>query len=1111
MQMKKILSAAITFSLLFAHSAAAVELDKDMSLSEFQDSSNGLLIGKDYTFDGENGNLTVKGTLSENENAIDCTGNYGKFYFGVQNEGTLKDVDNLTADTVINTGTMTVRDVTITKTGADAYFMNVGEMGGLASVTINGDINVDSNGWVNNTGGAVMTLNGQNAVIGAELANDYGATLNINADTSFCRSLWNVYDATMNIADGVTVTVTDGFSNGFGGHPGGTINAGGANIVVSDNFSTFANSGNAEVGSISITGSYYLTSLNSGTLTVNNELNASMSNSGTLTYNGTKAINGNISNSGTLYATNGELAVTGYLLTNGTDSAISKSENENLTSLMVGDVLMVGSDSRGNLTPLVVEKEILAESIETYGKIKTEKLTVKQGLDVFHRETGGEASIEVNELVVGGENNSAIGRVRQGTQAYGTGSLIVHDKITIEGDHTIENYGKLLLDGENMVISGGVIENTGINWKEPGVAPYQNTYGIIAGNAEGGKIKNLTIDGTLNNTGVIVAETLNVAKGYDDTFEGNDKPGTETFNVDNLNILDNGDFALKNGATAEAGAHNYYDFNSVSVGNGAVLDADNKDLNVEHLQNNGALTAEILTVKTGEDNGESLTIEKLVVADSGNGQFALNRSETELNSVEVQQDGNLYVKDADISDIVSDVSSKVTAENITLSNTAELLGVTTVINRLTNNASNARIDNLVLGTDSVEIAGTAEVGVKNIPLTGAIVWQRGGTYKTISGNMDLSQTTVDVSGLSITETEGQLKAGQTNRMTLIDNNTRKGFGGGIVGTVKQNFVSGTTLQGTGEAALIGNDVVYDIAVSTEAQAQTHSAVLAQTAGLATVTGGINTVERAVRTMKNDGVNGFAAVGGGEYKYDTGSHIKTNDWHIVAGIGVRNRGKDGSRTEYGLFYDYGDGSYRTYDSTGRGSGDATYHGGGIFGKHTFDNELYVEGSFRAGRVENDADGIFRDALGNRYNFETNSNYGAFHAGIGKIFDIDKNDSLDVYGKFFYTHLSGDSFNAGGQYDIDSIDSEIMRVGARWNMKRGAWNHYLGVAYEYEFDGEASGTADGAYIRNSDIGGGSARFEIGTYMAVGQWIIGFNADAYTGQQSGFGGSITAAVTF
>ena len=213
----------------------------------------------------------------------------------------------------------------------------------------------------------------------------------------------------------------------------------------------------------------------------------------------------------------------------------------------------------------------------------------------------------------------------------------------------------------------------------------------------------------------------------------------------------------------------------------------------------------------------------------------------------------------------------------------------------------------------------------------------------------------------------------------------------------------------------------------------------------------------------------------------------------------------------MFYDYGDGSYRTYDSTGRGSGDATYHGGGLFGKHTFNSELYVEGSFRAGRVENDADGIFRDALGNRYNFETNSNYNAFHAGVGKIFAIDKDDSLDVYGKFFYTHLSGDSFNAGGQYDIDSIDSEIMRVGARWNMKRGAWNHYLGVAYEYEFDGEASGTADGAYIRNSDISGGSARFEIGTYMAVGQWVIGFNADAYTGQQSGFGGSITAAVTF
>lgn len=1117
--MKKALSTAMIFCLLWANAAAAVVLDGDTSLSDFKDNKDGLLIGKEHTFDGENGSLTVDGTIpGDTEGAIDCTGNGAPFYFGVQNEGTLNNLASLTADTVINTGKMTVGDINITKTGADAYFMNIGDLGEGATgaeVTINGNINVDSAGWVNNTQGAVMTLNGQNAVIGAELANDYGAVLNINADTTINRSFWNVEGATTNIADGVTLTVTNGFANAFGEHEGGTVNAGGANIIVTGNGSTFSNSSVAEIGSVSVTGQWYGTALNSGTLVINDELNATMSNSGELTYNGTKAIDGSFTNSGNgkLYATNGKLEVTGRFSMVGANSSVGKNENENLTSLTVGDSLTIGnSSSSAALTKLVVENEITANTIENYGTIKTGKLTATEGLDVWYR-TNGEASIEVDELVVGGEYASTIGRTRSGTRAYGSGNVIVHDKLTLLGSHQITNYGGMLFDGDNVVISGsdGIIENNGIRWREPGVGPYMNTYGVIAKNENGEKITNLTIEGTLNNTGIVAAKTLNVANGYDRAFEGSDMSGAETFDVDNLNILENGSFALENG-TAVEGQNNYYDFTSVGVGSGAALNADGKDINAGNLQNDGTLTASALSLQTGEDNG-SLTIEKLVVSDSGDGRVALNAVGTDIETVELREGGNLYVKDAEFDQISGTENTTLTADRITFNDSVNLLGYTVINESITNNAADSRIANLVFGSDSVEVRGSSRLGVDKITLDGFITWQNGGVYKTLNSdsNVDLSNTIVNVDNLAIVGTEGKLAAGRSNMMTLIDNNTGQKIGGGITGTVKQNFTSGTTLQGVGEAAVEGDDVVYRISVSNEAQAQTHAAVMAQTAGLASVIGGYDNIERAIWNMRDDGLNAFASFGGGEYRYDTGSSIKTSDWHLAAGLGVRNSGADGSRTEYGLFYDYGDGNYNTFDVSGRGSGETTYHGGGIFGKHTFAGKLYVEGSFRAGRVENDAKGIFRDALGNGYDLETNSDYAAFHAGVGKVFAFDERDSIDLYGKFFYTHLSGDSFDAGGRYDIDSIDSEIMRFGARWNFKRGEWNHFLGAAYEYEFDGEATGRADGAFIRNSDISGGSVRFEIGTRLVTGNWVIGLNADAYAGQRKGFGGSITAAVTF
>ena len=108
----------------------------------------------------------------------------------------------------------------------------------------------------------------------------------------------------------------------------------------------------------------------------------------------------------------------------------------------------------------------------------------------------------------------------------------------------------------------------------------------------------------------------------------------------------------------------------------------------------------------------------------------------------------------------------------------------------------------------------------------------------------------------------------------------------------------------------------------------------------------------------------------------------------------------------------------------------------------------------------------------------------------------------------------SFDAGGQYDLDALTSQILRVGARYTMKRAAWNFYGGLAYEHELDGKATGTADGFAIRGADTSGASFRGEIGATMTRGEnspWKLDLNVTGFAGKKQGVTGGVSVAFMF
>ena len=179
-----------------------------------------------------------------------------------------------------------------------------------------------------------------------------------------------------------------------------------------------------------------------------------------------------------------------------------------------------------------------------------------------------------------------------------------------------------------------------------------------------------------------------------------------------------------------------------------------------------------------------------------------------------------------------------------------------------------------------------------------------------------------------------------------------------------------------------------------------------------------------------------------------------------------------------------------------------------------NDVYVEGSLRAGSVHDDARNVLRDFRGTPYSYTTNAPYMGFHLGVGKEIALDDIHSIDVYGKYFFNRRKGVSFDAGGHYDLDAVTSSVLRVGARYTMKREKWNFYGGVAYEHELDGEAAGTADGVAIRGADVGGGSFRGEIGAAMTPGDnspWSLDLNLSGFAGKKQGFTGGVSVSFMF
>lgn len=474
-------------------------------------------------------------------------------------------------------------------------------------------------------------------------------------------------------------------------------------------------------------------------------------------------------------------------------------------------------------------------------------------------------------------------------------------------------------------------------------------------------------------------------------------------------------------------------------------------------------------------------------------------------------------------------------------------------------ANNSYSYDLADGAVTVTGSGALKDNGKNLDYTissidkisyGTLDWKTGGTVVSLDAGetYDLANTKVDTANISFTANSLQSITSAGNyAMTLLDTKGNTTLSAGNLTAKEGKWDIGNALTGKGIASLDSNgNVVYQMETTNvetgnggqtvpvvTATEQTHQALIANEAGMGTLAAGRDRMEGVLDGLQNQG-NGtitFASIGGGRDRYDTGSSVTTHTWNGVAGIGNDIRLTSGDLT-CGVFYEYGKGNYDVSGDGYAGSGDVHYNGGGIMGKFIGKNKTYVEGSLRFGQLDNDADSVLHGTDGSAQRYRTSQNYWAGHVGVGHIFNLTHEAAsesrggteravrdLDVYGKYFHTHLGGDTFTAGDvNYAIDSMNSDVLRIGARINNRSGRNNLYYGLAWDYEFDGESTGrvSAGGlsAPIRKADVGGSSLMAEAGWKLEAtpeNPWEVNLSLKAYAGQHEGLGGNIWAAYHF
>ena len=360
-------------------------------------------------------------------------------------------------------------------------------------------------------------------------------------------------------------------------------------------------------------------------------------------------------------------------------------------------------------------------------------------------------------------------------------------------------------------------------------------------------------------------------------------------------------------------------------------------------------------------------------------------------------------------------------------------------------------------------------------------------------------------------TDGNRLVGTINVATPPDGGGTTPPGGG-----------GTTPPGGGGTTPPGGGTIPG-AGSLYADADAKSPVETQSAALTMLnlghdlltTAGYENATLAVEGEEEGSVNPFITMSANNHKLDTGSHVDLKAWNMNLGFAKKINNNSG-KLLIAPVIEYGRGSYDSYlDNGTHGDGDAHFWGAGLMAKQLNDDGLYYEGSLRAGRMSTD----YQSAIAGGIKYDSDATYYAAHLGMGKVVQLNDKDTIDYYGKLFYTRQQGDevTVGTGATYDFDATTSLRTRLGARYTHQLSEKNaFYAGLAWQHEFDGESNAivatTLGSASAPAPSMKGDTGIMEFGWRVNNSdKFELGLGVNGSVGKQKGVGFNLSLNFSF
>jgi len=256
-------------------------------------------------------------------------------------------------------------------------------------------------------------------------------------------------------------------------------------------------------------------------------------------------------------------------------------------------------------------------------------------------------------------------------------------------------------------------------------------------------------------------------------------------------------------------------------------------------------------------------------------------------------------------------------------------------------------------------------------------------------------------------------------------------------------------------------------------------------------------------------------------------VDLKSFNLIAGA-TKGFALKNSKLTLGAFFEYGTGTYDTYNSFNpvtatiphvHGDGDLKYFGGGALGRidlaESASGHLYFEGSARGGRIKNKYDSNDIVSAGVVATYDAKAHYYGFHAGIGYDWKLSEKTSLDLSAKYFFTKEKGDDvkLSTGAVVNFEDVNSSRIRLGGRLTSKKSdKVAPYAALSYEYEADGKAKASVLGYAIDAPSLKGSTGIGELGvTLTPTGKLTVDLGVQGYAGKRQGITASLRVKYAF